>query len=432
MEIDTATSAKSAGLKISNRKVPGITRKKIEIKSEEDDKIKIEWEYINPDGKILKDEERIVFLNSLAVPPAWTEVWFDSNPKGHIQATGKDGKGRLQYRYHPDWIKKRADMKFDDVDEFGVALQEIRDRYWGDLEMKTAKGNFPFHKAVALVIYLMDRYHIRVGSDQYAAENESYGLTTITKGHFTLLKGKKAIEGKMDAIFSFTGKSGKPWKLLIRDDNIVKMIQESKSLGDNEDETDLFSYSDDMGNIVDIKADHVNKYIQEATEKGYTAKNFRTWAATWKAGARLALITEATEEEILEIPKLYEEWNGLDNPHEFEPMIEWKGARLKRPEGLVKLAQNSKLPGKTDKERMATMLAVVDTVAADLGNTRSVCRSSYIRPMFLEDWEKGVFHKKWVDATKMVKTEDLERQGFTKEETLAEATAIHYMKKNEK
>ena len=153
---------------------------------------------------------------------------------------------------------------------------------------------------------------------------------------------------------------------------------------------------------------------------------------SWKAGARLALITEATEEEILEIPKLYEEWNELDNPHEFEPMIEWKGARLKRPEGLVKLAQNSKLPGKTDKERMATMLAVVDTVAADLGNTRSVCRSSYIRPMFLEDWEKGVFHKKWMDATKMVKTEDLERQGFTKEETLAEATAIHYMKKNEK
>ena len=120
---------------------------------------------------------------------------------------------------------------------------------------------------------------------QYAAENESYGLTTITKGHFTLLKGKKAIEGKMDAVFSFTGKSGKPWKLLIRDDDIVKLIEEAKSLGDNNDETDLFSYTDEIGNIVDIKADHVNKYIQEATKKGYTAKNFRTWAASWKAGA---------------------------------------------------------------------------------------------------------------------------------------------------
>ena len=222
----------------------------------------------------------------------------------------------------------------------------------------------------------------------------------------------------MDAIFSFTGKSGKPWKLLIRDDDIVKLIEEAKSLGDNNDETDLFSYTDEIGNIVDIKADHVNKYIQEATKKGYTAKNFRTWAASWKAGARLALI--------------FEEWNNLDNPHEFEPMIEWKGARLKRPEGLVKLAENNKLPGETEKERMTTMLAIVDTVAADLGNTRSVCRSSYIRPMFLEDWEKGIFHKRWKEAAKMVAPEDLERQGFTDEETLAEATAIHYMKKNEK
>lgn len=431
MEIDTATSAKSAGLKISNRKVPGISREKIEIKTEEKDKIKIEWKYINPDGEILKEEERIVFLNSLAVPPAWTEVWFDSDPKGHIQATGKDDKGRLQYRYHPEWIKKRADMKFDDVDEFGIALQEIRDRYWSDLEMKAKKGNMPFYKAVALVVYLMDRYHIRVGSDQYATENESYGLTTITNGHFKLLKGKEAIEGKMDAIFSFTGKSGKPWKLLIRDDKIVKMIQDSKNIGDNNDDTDLFSYTDELGNVADIKAEHINKYIQDATRKGYTAKNFRTWAASWKAAARLALIMEATEGEILQIPELYDKWNKLDNPHEFEPMIEWKGARLKKPEGLVKLAQNSKLPGETEKERVATMLAVVDTVAADLGNTRAVCRSSYIRPMFLEDWESGIFHKRWLEASKMVKSDDLQRQGFTNEETIAEATAIHYMKKNE-
>ena len=432
MEIDTATSAKSAGLKISNRKVPGITREKVEIKSKEDEKIKIDWKYINPDGKILEKKDRISFLNSLAVPPAWTDVWFDRDPKGHIQATGKDDKGRLQYRYHPEWIKKRSDMKFDDVDEFGIALQEIRDRYWSDLEMKSQKGNMPFHKAVALVVYLMDRYHIRVGSDQYAAENESYGLTTITNGHFTLLRGKNAIEGKIDAIFSFTGKSGKPWKLLIRDDDIVKMIQESKNIGDNKDDTDLFSYTDEMGDVADIKADHINKYIQDATKKGYTAKNFRTWAASWKAGARLALVTEATEEEISQIPELYEKLNEMDNPHEFEPMIEWKGARLKRPEGLVKLAQNYKLPGKTEKERMATMLAVVDTVAADLGNTRTVCRSSYIRPMFLEDWEKGIFHKRWLEASKMIKSDDLQRQGFTNEETLAEATAIHYMKKNEK
>ena len=431
MEIDTATSAKSAGLKISNRKVPGISREKIEIKTEEKDKIKIEWKYINPDGEILKEEERIVFLNSLAVPPAWTEVWFDSDPKGHIQATGKDDKGRLQYRYHPEWIKKRADMKFDDVDEFGIALQEIKDRYWSDLEMKAKKGNMPFYKAVALVVYLMDRYHIRVGSDQYATENESYGLTTITNGHFKLLKGKEAIEGKMDAIFSFTGKSGKPWKLLIRDDKIVKMIQDSKNIGDNNDDTDLFSYTDELGNVADIKAEHINKYIQDATRKGYTAKNFRTWAASWKAAARLALIMEATEGEILQIPELYDKWNKLDNPHEFEPMIEWKGARLKKPEGLVKLAQNSKLPGETEKERVATMLAVVDTVAADLGNTRAVCRSSYIRPMFLEDWESGIFHKRWLEASKMVKSDDLQRQGFTNEETMAEATAIHYMKKNE-
>ncbi len=196
--------------------------------------------------------------------------------------------------------------------------------------------------------------------------------------------------------FKFTGKSGKEWKILVKDNELVELIKESRNVGVNKNKEELFRYEDEDGNDFDIKAEHINKYIQDATNSDYTAKQFRTWAASWKMAARLALISEASEEEILEIPKLYE-MAKKENLLELDPTILWKEdsmgkpIRLKKPEGLVKLAIKGVLPGKKDSERMATMIAIIDTVAADLGNTRAVCRSSYIRPMFLEDWEKGLF-----------------------------------------
>ena len=418
MGIDTATSAKEAGLIISDRTQPGITRQVIEIPpKEEGGKVKLEWKYKFPDGKLLEDKSRITMLNSLAVPPAWTDVWFDKKGNGHIQATGYDGKGRLQYRYHPEWIKKRADDKFANVDEFAEKLSKLRKKVSKDIKMK----GMPRDKTVALIIKLMDRYHVRVGSDEYAKENESYGLTTLQNGHF------KYIKGSNDAFFKFTGKSGKEWKILVKDNELVELIKESRNVGVNKNKEELFRYEDEDGNDFDIKAEHINKYIQDATDSDYTAKQFRTWAASWKMAARLALISEASEEEILEIPKLYERAKK-ENLLELEPTILWKEdsmgkpVRLKKPEGLVKLAIKGVLPGKKYSERMATMIAIVDTVAADLGNTRAVCRSSYIRPMFLEDWEKGLFMERWKKSSKKDNASELSRE---------ESTAFHYMRTHE-
>jgi len=420
MGTDSATAAKLAGLKISDRTVKGISREMIEIPPEEEGgKVTIKWKYRNPDGSILKDGERINNINSLAVPPAWSEVWFCSEEDGHIQATGKDGKGRLQYRYHPDWNKIKSDLKFAGVDEFAMSLSGLRERVAADTDINIP--GMPQYKAVALVVWLMDRYHIRVGSDEYAKENESYGLTTLQEGHFELIKGKRA-DGKHDAIFDFTGKSGKKWRLLIKDDLIVDLIKASKAVGGEDKKQDLFRYEDDAGHDFDVKAEHINKYIREATGESYTAKNFRTWAASWKAGARLALVSEANEKEISNIPKLYKEAQEEQSDLGLGITIIWKGTRLKNPEGIVKLAENGKLPGEGEKERMATMLAIIDTVAGDLGNTRAVCRSSYIRPMFMDDWEENIFIERWKNASKIKKLPELSRE---------ESTAVHYMRTHE-
>ena len=417
---DPETSAEKAGLILSDREEAGITRKKIEAPSEEEGgSPTISWDYHLPGGKKLSDEGRIEFLNSLAVPPAWTEVWFCPNEDGHIQATGKDSNGRLQYRYHPKWNEYRAILKYSNVDEFALALNELRRMVDSDL----GANKMDRDKVVAIVVRLIDRYHIRVGSDQYAQENESYGLTTLQEGHVKFWKGKKAIEGDIDAVLNFTGKSGKEWKLLIKDDKVAKLIEESGKIGGKEKTQDLFRYLDDNGNDYDIKAEHINDYLERHMQHRYTAKDFRTWAASWKTAARLAMVSDASEAQIKKLPKLHQE--AVENSEEtgFPPYIRWEGRTLKGTEGLAKLAESGKLPGEGEKERSATMLAVIDTVAADLGNTRAVCRSSYIRPMFMNDWESGVFMERWNKA------KSGKRRGV---ELLAdENTAINYMREHE-
>ena len=417
---DPETSAEKAGLILSDREEAGITRKKIETPSEEEGgSPTISWDYHLPGGKKLSDEGRIEFLNSLAVPPAWTEVWFCPNEDGHIQATGKDSNGRLQYRYHPKWNEYRAILKYSNVDEFALALNELRRMVDSDL----GANKMDRDKVVAIVVRLIDRYHIRVGSDQYAQENESYGLTTLQEGHVKFWKGKKAIEGDIDAVLNFTGKSGREWKLLIKDDKVAKLIAESGKIGGKEKTQDLFRYLDDNGNDYDIKAEHINDYLERHMQHRYTAKDFRTWAASWKTAARLAMVSDASEAQIKKLPKLHQE--AVENSEEtgFPPYIRWEGRTLKGTEGLAMLAESGKLPGEGEKERSATMLAVIDTVAADLGNTRAVCRSSYIRPMFMNDWESGVFMERWNKA------KSGKRRGV---ELLAdENTAINYMREHE-
>tara|TARA_B100000945_G_scaffold54365_1_gene39776 strand:- start:8651 stop:9982 length:1332 start_codon:yes stop_codon:yes gene_type:complete len=407
---DSGASAKGAGLELSDREKPGITREKNEIPPEKKgESPTIEWEYLLPNGKKLENEKRVDFLNSLAVPPAWTDVWFCPNESGHIQATGKDSNGRLQYRYHPKWIEYKSILKYQNIDEFATELNSLRLEVEADLDTKGMHKD----KVVALVIWLIDRYHIRVGSDQYAQENESYGLTTLKESHITYRRGEKAIvEGlrvlkqnkdplpKINAMMKFTGKSGKDWKLYVRHPEIAKLIEDSAKVGGKEKEQDLFRYADENGNDYDIKAEHINEYLNDKMDNRYTAKDFRTWAASWKTAARLAMVSEASEEEISELPGLHQEALERSEKDGFPAYVEWCGRYLKGTDGLVKLAETGKLPGDSEKERMATMLAVIDTVAADLGNTRAVCRSSYIRPMFIDDWEDEVFLERWNEAKK--------------------------------
>ena len=417
---DSETSAEKAGLILSDREEEGITREKVETPSEDKEgSPTISWDYHLPNGKKLVDEDRIAFLNSLAVPPAWTEAWFCPNENGHIQATGKDANGRLQYRYHPKWNEYKSILKYQNVDEFAIALNELRRSVDSDL----GANKMDRDKVVAIVVRLIDRYHIRVGSDQYAQENESYGLTTIQEGHVKFWKGKKAIDGDIDAVLNFTGKSGKEWKLLIKDDRVAKLIEESGKIGGKEKTQDLFRYLDDNGNDFDIKAEHINDYLERKMDHRYTAKDFRTWAASWKTAARLAMVVEASEAQIKKLPKKHEHAVEESEKTGFPPYISWAGRTLKGTEGLAKLAESGKLPGGGENERAATMLAVIDTVAADLGNTRAVCRSSYIRPMFMNDWESGLFIDRWNKA----------KSGKKRGKWLDadENTAINYMRNHE-
>lgn len=391
MELGADEALKRAGLNRADRNVSGISRKQAKISSKED---QIVWEYYLTNGQRLKNDNRIQGCNALAIPPAWENVWICPDDRGHIQATGVDGKGRLQYRYHPDWIEMKSAMKFDGIRGFAEALPILRNKIEKDLK----SNNMTLNKVSALVVRLMDLYHIRIGSDEYAKTNDSYGLTTLKEGHFSRITGKKA-EGKHDAIFEFTGKSGKEWKIKIEDDSLVEMILETKKLGDEDDEQDLFYYHNiETDNHNDLKAEHINSYIREVTGESYTAKDFRTWAATWKCGSRLAKVDAGFT------GKQLESW--LDE--------------LSGTEVLEKLvSERQKIPVDSSSDRNKAMLAVIDTVAADLGNTRSVCRSSYIHPLFMESFLDGTIKSRWNDAKKMRKINGMEKD---------EATALYVLR----
>lgn len=392
MDLSADEALKRANLNRADRNKAGISRKE---KKSGPSKDSLVWEYFLPNGKQLKNQDRIDSYNALAIPPAWSDVWICADERGHIQATGMDQKGRLQYRYHPDWITIKAAMKFDGIAGFAEVLPSLRDRINKDLKIK----QMTLPKVSALVVRLMDLYNIRVGSDEYAKSNESYGLTTLKEGHFEYVRGKKA-EGKHDAIFAFTGKSGKEWNILIEDDDLVQMILETKKLGEENEEQDLFYYLNlETGNENDLKAEHINSYIQEATGESYTAKDFRTWAATWKCGSRLAKV------------------DGRVSGKELETWLK----ELPKSEGLEKLVSKEKtIAVDTEKERNKAMLAVIDTVAADLGNTRAVCRSSYIHPLFMESFLDGSITSLWNDASKQPRIKGMEKD---------ESTALHVLRR---
>ena len=258
---DPIEVAEEAGLRYVTDEQPGIRRRK-RGKG---------WTYLRADGSIVNGQQR-ARITALAIPPAWTDVWICPTANGHIQATGRDDRDRKQYRYHDRWREVRDADKFDQLASFGAALGDLRAKLDADLHQRGLGRD----KVLALVVRLLDETLIRVGNDRYAADNDSFGLTTMKAEHVEV--------GKEKVLFDFTGKSGQEHLIRLHDPELAPIIKQCEELGGQ----DLFSYVSD-GDVVDVTSTDVNAYLNEHLGDGITAKHFRTWGGTVVAAASLAL-----------------------------------------------------------------------------------------------------------------------------------------------
>ncbi|ATS26170.1 MULTISPECIES: DNA topoisomerase IB [Xanthomonas] len=256
-------TARAAGLTYVNDQQPGISRRKAG-KS---------FSYRDADGQRVADAETLQRIRSLAIPPAYTEVWICAKPNGHLQATGRDARRRKQYRYHPEWAQVRGEGKFERVIAFGTALPKLRRRLRRDLLLP----GFPREKVLAIVVALLADTLVRVGNAEYARSNRSYGLTTLRNRHMEFLKGGRAR-------LKFRGKSGQDHDIEVDDKQLVKLIRECQQLPGQS----LFQYRDDDGQLQPVDSGEVNDYLREAMGEDFTAKDFRTWGGTLAALQRLA------------------------------------------------------------------------------------------------------------------------------------------------
>jgi DNA topoisomerase-1 len=220
------------------------------------------FSYRDPGGRAVKDEPTLARIKALAIPPAWSDVWICPDPRGHIQAIGRDAKGRKQYRYHADWRKSRDASKYDRMIDFGRTLPKLRRKVEADLALR----GLPREKVLAAIVRLLELTLIRVGNDAYAKENKSYGLTTLRKRH-TLLTGT-------GAIFEFKGKSGVKHKTGFRDRKLARVVGALQDLPGQR----LFQYVDESGETHALGSAEVNAYIRDAMGQDFSAKDFRTWA----------------------------------------------------------------------------------------------------------------------------------------------------------
>jgi DNA topoisomerase-1 len=256
-----AEAAEEAGLRYVSDRQPSYTRK-----PKDDD-----FEYLDVEGKPIRDEQRLLRIKRLAVPPAWKDVWICPSPNGHIQATGRDARGRKQYRYHDRWREVRDENKYERMVNFGDALPKVRQRVRKDL----ALPGLPRRKVLATVVQLLERTFIRVGNVEYARANKSFGLTTMQDRH---------VDVKGAALrFHFRGKSGRMRKVELTDRRIAKIVSKLQDLPGQE----LFQYVDEEGVVRDVTSQNVNEYLHEITGEHFTAKDFRTWAGTVLAAIAL-------------------------------------------------------------------------------------------------------------------------------------------------
>jgi len=308
---DMPLVAEAAGLNYVDDRDPGITRRGTARGIE----------YRDPDGKPVRDKATLDRIAKLVIPPAWTDVWICPDPNGHIQATGRDQKGRKQYRYHDGWRSVRDSHKYERMIDFGRRLPRLRKRLEADL----ARRGLPREKVLATVVSLLETTLIRVGNDEYARQNKSFGLTTMQKRHV-----RPSGEG---AVFEFRGKSGKIHKTGFRDRRLARVIRACQDLPGQR----LFKYVDEDGNPQAVTSNDVNAYIRVATGGDFTAKDFRTWSGTLQAARALTM-------------------------------------------------QDAPTSATAAKQTVSTC---VKAVAGLLGNTPAVCRSAYIHPGVIEAFEKG-------------------------------------------
>jgi DNA topoisomerase-1 len=305
-------SATTAGLRYVSDGVRGISRKRSGTG----------WAYYEPDGARITDRALRKRLNSLAIPPAWTDVWICPDPDGHIQATARDARGRKQYRYHPSYRDARDQSKFRRMLEFSEVLPVLRERVERDLRAPDLSRR----QLLASLVRLLDRTLIRVGNDEYARQNRSYGLTTLRRRHVT-------IDGAV-LRFSFRGKSGVEHTISLEDPKLARIVQRCRDLPGQE----MFQYLDARRKRQAVSSDDVNDYLKDLTGRDITAKDFRTWGGTMLAAVELRTMGVAASR----------------------------------------------------RETEANILRAIDAVAERLGNTRAVCRKYYIHPALVEAYRIGL------------------------------------------
>lgn len=309
--IESAEAAEEAGLQYVSDDHPGYTRKAHDG----------EFEYLDTQGKRIRDEQPILRIKRLAIPPAWTDVWICPSPTGHVQATARDARRRKQYRYHERWRELRDVNKFDRLADFARALSKIRRRVAKDLKLR----GLPREKVLATVVRLLERTFIRIGNEEYARENKSFGLTTIKNRHVTV-RGPHLR-------FRFCGKSGRQHEVDITDRRIAKIVSKCQDLPGQ----DLFQYVSDDGEVRNVTSQDVNDYLREITNENFTAKDFRTWAGTL----------------------------------------------------LTAIALNAQGEFETKKKANANVKTAVCAVAQLLGNTPAICRKCYVHPAIVEAYLSG-------------------------------------------
>ncbi len=309
--VDPKSAAESAGLRYVSDEQPGIRRKGSGRG----------FRYVGHDGRAVTDKQVLRRIRSIVIPPAWTEVWICRHADGHLQATGRDAKNRKQYRYHPAFREIRESTKYEHMMRFADALPRIRAK----VRQHMALRGLSREKVLATVVHLLETTLIRVGNDDYAKQNDSYGLTTLKNRHV-------AVNGAQ-LRFQFKGKSGKKWSVAIRDRRVAKVIRACQELPGQE----LLQYIDDQGRSQDVTSADVNAYLREITEDDITAKDFRTWAGTVLAALAL------------------QELEAFDS-----------AAKAKK-----------------------NIRTAIERVASRLGNTPTICRKCYVHPELINSYLDG-------------------------------------------